>query len=1485
MTKRKQKAKRIGLSVLFLLFAVCLSLGIYQIAPKTVHADRGFVEVEEEGVEPATVYVLGANSGDIEGARYYASPAQGWSAAVARAQQLKAEKAENALVKVMLADNWTATPSAADVTSFGTGTGFEHGSLLVESVEIEFDLNGCILDRALGSTLNENGHIFVVRGGSLTLTDSEPENPHGNPLYSYLDGNETVWVTGGILTGAYGKNGGAIFVDGELSVTGATFFKNKAQNGGAVYATKPTYFTNALFVENSASESGGAVYATMSGYFTDATFVQNTAGENGGGIAASCLDRDWNTHIRLEGSTVNGNSAAVSGGGIFLRGTVDLFLSNSAVRENEAKAQGGGIYAYAASSEHIEISTIDSVEIDGNKALTGGGVYLHSNTLFHCRTGSDTKIINNKATQEGGGLFFTGSGSNIARVIVEGKPVVKNNVKGTDTASNLCFGNAACVLEWKRFAAFNIDGPQIGLSPAEGQTVLTEGYKANNSPFGCAKDPARYFFADDGKQILLNVNGEVTTGDTKPVWKVNGEEVADYGVYIYYGESVTSVTLGDGANLLYAPITDVVYENGEVSTHRVFAVLGDLSFAFDVCVIPKQITQYDVSFTQNFESIPYNGTAQEPEVTVTVGGKKLTENDYTVTYSNNKNAGWATAHIQGIGNYTGTVDRTFAITPVNGNYLGIVWEYFVDGEWTTTVPTLTYSGESMNGIIRAKLSVDGIADSAEYVYVQGVTPADKTDWNDEMWLTVSGTFEDEPVFELKNATTYAVTLEAQNGANASFPVGYLYTGAVIILPQRLEFSSETFAEEGAYRDEAGNKLWLVSFNGSAQGLIDGNGLEYVVDGQTQAGNPREADTYARYRGGELTLGLNGNYQIGGVKLQEYLRFAVYLDEKATGSEGSVTSVETTVTVTLSENYTLKTGIRDLVIRKSWKIVTINNMFTTVDGADVPMPQSWTYGSAVGIQPLKAEQGNSVIYTFTKNGSDAGAFAAVFNGQGKVSYFHLAPNGTADLSRPIAHENGDYFEHFAENLGAGDYVMVARVPRSTGVVPITREFTFTVSAFEMVTAEGALRSELKYTLSDNEVPYNGAENNVPEVVLSLNGRTLVRGVDYELTSTKKGVGTSDLIITGIGGLSGQIELKNAYTITRAENGWARVPSIMYWSYHNFDKEINRIVAVPMLLDDPNDMWFMVTTDEEGEHPVAGLEKFSLIDGLVDNDVAEKLSALSAGTLYLFARVEENENYGALAPAGIEFRVYQSKNYWEETPAIATWTTGKYDESENAVTAKARFGRVQIVITDEAGNELYNSQTGVNDLAKARVGTYLITATVEETDNYSGLLHTATFRVFEKAGLPWWVTLVVVLGVLLIAGIVLLILYKKGILQTLSGKMIASIRAKASADATIAAVKANKAAEEAKAALALAEARERIEALRLASEEAKNRPVREQAAALEERAQEAALKAERMQKKAARIQKQAATLKAQAAIGVNLDLDDEAIENAIKAKDDE
>jgi hypothetical protein len=58
----------------------------------------------------------------------------------------------------------------------------------------------------------------------------------------------------------------------------------------------------------------------------------------------------------------------------------------------------------------------------------------------------------------------------------------------------------------------------------------------------------------------------------------------------------------------------------------------------------------------------YSGKAVQPSVTVKVNGRTLKANtDYVVTYTNNKGPGTATATVKGIGNYSGTVTRTFVI--------------------------------------------------------------------------------------------------------------------------------------------------------------------------------------------------------------------------------------------------------------------------------------------------------------------------------------------------------------------------------------------------------------------------------------------------------------------------------------------------------------------------------------------------------------------------------------------------------------------------------------------------------------------------------------------------------------------------------------------------------------------------------------------------------------------------------------------------------
>lgn len=81
------------------------------------------------------------------------------------------------------------------------------------------------------------------------------------------------------------------------------------------------------------------------------------------------------------------------------------------------------------------------------------------------------------------------------------------------------------------------------------------------------------------------------------------------------------------------------------------------------------ITPQGLSFAQEVlvENVVYNGEAQEPKVEVKdTKGTTLTLNeDYTVEYSNNTNAGTGTVIITGKGNYTGTVTKQFTIEKDN----------------------------------------------------------------------------------------------------------------------------------------------------------------------------------------------------------------------------------------------------------------------------------------------------------------------------------------------------------------------------------------------------------------------------------------------------------------------------------------------------------------------------------------------------------------------------------------------------------------------------------------------------------------------------------------------------------------------------------------------------------------------------------------------------------------------------------------------------
>ena len=99
----------------------------------------------------------------------------------------------------------------------------------------------------------------------------------------------------------------------------------------------------------------------------------------------------------------------------------------------------------------------------------------------------------------------------------------------------------------------------------------------------------------------------------------------------------------------------------------------------------------------------YNGSAKRPSVTVTYFGARLYQNeDYTVSYKNNKNVGKGTVTITGIGDYSGKITRKITISPKK------IKSVIMRG--------VTYNGKKKFPAVKYKKKVVEYYDGEKYTY-------------------------------------------------------------------------------------------------------------------------------------------------------------------------------------------------------------------------------------------------------------------------------------------------------------------------------------------------------------------------------------------------------------------------------------------------------------------------------------------------------------------------------------------------------------------------------------------------------------------------------------------------------------------------------------------------------------------------------------------------------------------------------------------------
>ncbi|WP_170134747.1 choice-of-anchor Q domain-containing protein, partial [Marinirhabdus gelatinilytica] len=311
------------------------------------------------------------------------------------------------------------------------------GGALWNSVGI-MTIDGMTIDgnEAQGADPDNGGGGVFNNGGTLTITNSTT-------------------ITNNLATGASGSGGGLLSVDGDVSVTDITFDGNAANRaGGAIEIIDGTLsIVTSLLTNNDVNGTagaanpgnGGALHVTGNAATVDieeSTIDSNSAASEGGGL--------WNQDgatMNVLTSTVSRNSAN-EGGGVYNNTGAITMIMRSTISSNDAAANGGGITNDGASLD------LNAVTVGANTAGgTGGGIQSNTstslkNTLVALNTASSGTDVSGTFTSNDYNLIGTddeGAFPEQANDIEEVDPMLGplQNNGGTTETHELLVGSQA----------------------------------------------------------------------------------------------------------------------------------------------------------------------------------------------------------------------------------------------------------------------------------------------------------------------------------------------------------------------------------------------------------------------------------------------------------------------------------------------------------------------------------------------------------------------------------------------------------------------------------------------------------------------------------------------------------------------------------------------------------------------------------------------------------------------------------------------------------------------------------------------------------------------------------------------------------------------------------------------------------------------------------------------------------------------------------
>lgn len=574
-------------------------------------------------------------------------------------------------------------------------------------------------------------------------------------------------------------------------------------------------------------------------------------------------------------------------------------------------------------------------------------------------------------------------------------------------------------------------------------------------------------------------------------------------VTVKYGNKTykngTDYTLTYKNNTKVGTATVVVTGKGKLLT-------GSKSVTFKIN--PKPISKATIAYKT---SLTYNGTALSPAVTVKYGKATLKKNtDYTVSYSNNKNAGTATITVKGKGIYGGSVKKTFRIT-----------RKAIPASAVSNISAKSFTGAAIKPVPVVKIGSKTLKNGTDFTlsYKNNTALGTAT-----VVLTGKGNYSGTVT------KTFKITERAVSGVKIT-AAGASYTGAQVKPAVTVSY--------GTYKFKNGTDYTLFYKNNTEVGTasVTVTGKNHLSGSKTVTFKISKADI----RKANTVI---GNAIFTGQEVKPAL----------TVKTGSLRLIEgTDYTVSYLNN--INAGNAQLTLTGKGKFegaITKAFIISKADIADAQFNVKGVYSPAGTIFTVSGKYGEYELKTGDSEVTDTdllpGEHKVAVNGAGNFTgsvttdcVVEKADISAAKVTLSLSTSGKGYTVTVKYDgiLLAQDTDYKVDIDESAGnvsaVVTGAGNYNGTLKITEI---SGALELFENATVSVDDVTYSGGAQ-LPATTVAIGSSTLKAGTDYILSAYNNiNAGTATAVITGIGSFEGA-EIKASFKVLPAAISSARI----------------------------------------------------------------------------------------------------------------------------------------------------------------------------------------------------------------------------------------------------------------------------------------------------------------------------------------------------------